>query len=177
MSYIMEKSLTSDAQLGYKYRGLIIDEFINLELSLTKYLTKYFLGATNERDYAFQVIILDRLTFEHKRASFKSVIDAISKHRGFKKTKSTPSKYKSLLEDIRRLNDFRNQFAHYFIVGVFLIDKKKTVVLTELRDGIKPISYTEDDIENKLDLIKQIVNTIEDMIKEIPSEYISIRRD
>lgn len=172
---IEPQMLKSDDEAGYRYRGLILNEFVTLELALTDYITTYFLSDSNKLlKYEMTTIILDRLTFEHKRQSFKKIIDSIDLANGYVKTKSKPSLNKDFLNEIRKLIEIRNQFAHYFLIGVLTFDDiGETLILAEFRDGMKPISYTKNDLYELVDRIKSAANKISEMKKNIPTRQSS----
>ena len=133
------------------YRGLYIDKFSGFEKSLDFALTNYFTNDANKQIDMMQ-IIFERMTFESKRTSLKALFDKKCKNEGFVKTKNKKYPHNKLFDEIRRLNDHRNYFAHYIMLPI-LKDKFDTDVLhlVSVRDGIEMKIYSKFDINKMIE--------------------------
>ena len=128
---------------AYAHRGRIIDCFTRLELNIDEYLVRYF-DVQNITD--FKCVILDRLTFEAKRTSLKAILDKKALEGGFIKTKNNSYPHSKMIEQLRRLIDERNHFAHYLLSIPQEINDLYPVVLIEFRDSKSLIGYSQADI-------------------------------
>ena len=152
---------------GHYLRGLLINEFSGLEKKIESYITTYFLG-NSDKITDFSNIILDRLTFEAKRASFKAIFDKMSVESGFVKTKNNSFPESKFFDEIRRLNDHRNYFAHYLMVMPTEITDR-VIGLAEFRDGVKIKWYTLKEYENLMAEIVKASNKVDYLMNNIKS--------
>ncbi len=141
---------------AYHYRGMFIDKFCFLEVEIERYLGRSFLTVPSEINH-FKFIILDRLSFESKRTALRALL----------KEHFPDSTHKNLLDEIKRLNDKRNHFAHYYLA----LDKIGTVsdnviMLTEYRDGIDVIIYDIERFDRAISRIQYVINEIKKLRKE-----------
>ena len=139
-------------------RGRVINEFAILEKIIEGYLTSYFIGSSDKRD-EFWHIILDRLNFEAKRTSLKTILENKAKKDGFIKTKSNKYPDSKLLEDIRKINEHRIYFAHYALIT----PNEKTdsiIILMEYRNNMKKITYTSDEFVKLINYISSVRDKI-----------------
>ncbi|WP_461460439.1 hypothetical protein [Mucilaginibacter sp.] len=155
-----------DADNVYKekasyYRGKMIEEFCKVELALERYLAAYFLKIPEERR-EFKNYILDRLTFEAKRTAFKGLLDKQATEDGFIKTKNNKWAHGSLVDQIKKLNDQRVYFAHYYLAYP-RPPGKYVICLTEYRDTLKSHDYSADRMELLILEIKQVAKEIEEL--------------
>jgi hypothetical protein len=150
---------------GHYLRGLVINEFCGLESGLQRYIATYFLGDSDSRK-EFSNIILDRLTFEAKRTSLKTILDKKAIEKGFVKTKNNKWPHAQFLDEIRRLNDHRNYFAHY-LMTMPQTPTDKAIGLAEFRDNLKIITYTDDEIQKLLTDITTTYHAIEELIEAL----------
>ncbi|RYY06385.1 MAG: hypothetical protein EOP43_06530, partial [Sphingobacteriaceae bacterium] len=97
------------------YRGLVIGSFTNLEKTIETILIDEFI-TDDSKKVDFMMIILDRMTFEAKRTSLKSILDKKAVTGGFIKTKNNSYPNGKLFDEIRLLQDQRNYFAHFPII-------------------------------------------------------------
>lgn len=141
---------------AYHYRGMFIDKFCFLEVQIESYLAQSFIVDSKNMMY-FKSIILDRLTFESKRTAFRALL---LKH-------NPDTNHKKLLDEIRKLNEKRVQFAHYYLA---LHGNRRVsdivIMLTEYRDSIDIISYTVTQFD-------AVISRMEFVIKQI----LQLRRD
>ncbi|RWY53956.1 hypothetical protein [Mucilaginibacter gilvus] len=152
---------------GHYLRGLLINEFSGLEKKIERFIVTYFLGDSNMQNEMSDVL-LDRLTFEAKRASFKSIIDKRSVKNGFKKSKNNKYPESALFDEIRRLNDHRIYFAHYIMVMPSTIDEN-IIGLAEFRDSVKILWYSEKEYQKLIADINRVSDKIELMIEDLKS--------
>ena len=143
---------------SYFYRGLVINTFVNLERTIDSHLADEFITNKSKRVKFYQ-IVLDRLTFEAKRTALKAILDRKAIAKGFVKTGGNSYPHGKLLEDIRHLQDKRNNFAHYTMM-IPTEDKGYVIGIAEFRDKFKPMWFTSEDIQL---LIDKIDLTIEDL--------------
>jgi hypothetical protein len=155
-----------DADNAYKekaayYRGKMIEEFCKVELELERYLGAYFLNKSEER-WDFKTYILDRLTFEAKRTAFKGLLDKKAIADGFIKTKNNKWVHGKLIDQIKRLNDQRVYFAHYYLAYP-RPHGKYVICLTEYRDTLKTHDYSGEQMDLLIAEIKKVAKDIEDL--------------
>jgi len=162
----MAKKLTPIEQMDYinhgnYYRGTVINSFTTLERTIEQILTSHFI--TNKKKINdFVYIILDRMTFESKRTSLKALNEKREKFKGFMKTKNNRYPNSKIFEEIRLLQEERNQFAHFTIM-IPIEETNYVIGLAYLRDGFVPKWYTLEDIENLNNRIAEATNKIRDL--------------
>ncbi len=154
---------------SYYYRGLMLNEFINLEKTIESVLSNHFFGYDPQTEFTpgrqdFQSVILDRMTFEAKRASLKYLNEKRQIAKGFVKTKSNRFPNNELFNEIRLLNDERNRFAHYYLIKPQLNDKA-VLGLAEFRDNSYLHTYTVDDINKILFKIVDVRSEIYNLFR------------
>lgn len=146
----------------YKYRGKIIAHFAFFEKALETFLAAEFSTIQKDR-HKMQSIIFDRMTFESKRTSIRTVLLSREIDQGFTKTKSNSHPHKKLLEELTSLNALRNQFAHYpTIQATNEKEYSYAIGLMEYRDSPNFKWFTEREIE---DIIKRIADAQKDILK------------
>ncbi|WP_158798110.1 hypothetical protein [Pedobacter sp. L105] len=96
------------------YRGSILNFCIALEKAMDLFVASYL---TNDRykQQEIMVLLLDRMTFEGKRTTVKSILYKAEEKAGFVKTKKNSYKHSALIEEIREINQIRNYMAHYLL--------------------------------------------------------------
>ena len=151
---------------SHHYRGWIINEFSKLEKEIELFIMDD-LEILMICGFEFQTIILDRMTFEAKRASLKKLLEEKSKKNGFKKTSKNSYPHKRLLEELVALNEIRNNFAHFPLNETFLNDEYlyNAICLIKYRDDYRTVNYTHSQIET---IITRIHKSIDD-IKRLKS--------
>ena len=159
------KNLNADEQMqhiadGNYYRGVVINTFTTLERVIEQILTANFIPyGDTDKENEFGLIILDRMTFEAKRTSLVSLNNKHETSNGFVKSKNNSYPNSKLFDEIRLLQEKRNNFAHFSI----MIPNKETVYvlgLAELRDKFNPHWYTETDISS---LNIRIMNAVHEL--------------
>ncbi|MFP5081659.1 hypothetical protein [Pedobacter sp. JCM 36344] len=96
----------------YPVRGKIIAHFAMFEKNIEALLAAEFSPDGAERR-KMQNIVFDRMTFESKRTSVKTVLLNRAIEEGFVASKKNGNPHKKLLDELSYLNSIRNQFAHY----------------------------------------------------------------
>jgi len=144
---------------SHHYRGWIINEFSKLEKEIELFIMDD-LEILLICGFEFQTIILDRMTFESKRASLKKLLEEKSKKKGFKKTNKNSYPHKSLLDELVALNEIRNNFAHFPLKELFLNHDYlyNAICLIKYRDDYQTINYKDNEIEL---IIERIHKSIE----------------
>ncbi len=66
-NFELEKYINS----AHFYRGQLINEFTGLEKSIESFLATYFLPKSYNESIEFMDIVLDRMSFDTKRAALK----------------------------------------------------------------------------------------------------------
>lgn len=146
--------------IAHLHRGQLISEFTVLEIAIEYYLAEHFVFDSSMQN-SFRSIILNRMTFESKRSSFKTILEQKAIDSGFTKTKSNTYPHGKFLDEIRRLNDERNYFAHYTLVGNSDFDKNQYVIgLAEFRDSTKYKWYTIEDFNALIRRIRKATNDV-----------------
>lgn len=110
----------------------------------------------------FKNYILDRLTFEAKRTAFKGLLDKKATEDGFIKTKSNSWVHGKLIDNIKKLNDQRVYFAHYYLAYP-RPHGKYVICLVEYRDTLKSHDYSEEQMDLLIAEIKKVAKDIEDL--------------
>ena len=154
---------------SYYYRGWIISEFASLEKQIETFIMKE-MDVLDSCGYEMQTIILDRLTFEAKRASLKTILEDKFNRAGFQKTTRNSYPFKSLLIELNQLNELRNQFAHYTLRCNFYPeekDKEFVISLAKYRDQFSFIDFTRDDIEKILVRIVKANEQLENYLGKV----------
>ncbi|MBW4888265.1 hypothetical protein KXQ82_00995 [Mucilaginibacter sp. HMF5004] len=152
---------------GHYLRGVLINEFSGLEKKIEKFIVSYFID-DKDKGNEMSNIILDRLTFEAKRTSFKAILDKRSVENGFVKTKNNSYPESKFFDEIRRLNDHRIYFAHYVMVMPMAITDN-VIGLAEFRDSVKIKWYTQEQFETLIGDIMIASNKIQALIDGLKS--------
>ena len=161
----MSKKLSAKEQFehinhGYFYRGMVINTFTSLERTMEMILTDYFI--TNDKlKNDFITVVLDRMTFESKRTSLKSLNERFLTESGFIKTKNNSYTNSKLFDEIRLLQEIRNNFAH-FTIALPNDEFKAVLGLTNQRDEIGVVWYTDADISS---INRRILNATTELEK------------
>lgn len=156
--------MNTNLNSSHEYRGYAINEFTKLEKALDQYILIYFIPHQNNMQSPMHEIILDRLTFESKRTAVKSILDKKSDDTGFIKTKNNSYPYGKLFDEVRKLIDLRNNFAH-FLDAYDSAEPKSVITLIKFRDKTDIIRYEQSEFD---DLIFRIKKTTEDVLNLIP---------
>ena len=83
-----------------------------------------------------QHIVFDRMTFESKRTSVKTILLNRAIEEGFKPSRKKGHPYKKLIDELSYLNTIRNQFAHYpTIQATNKLEYSYAIGLMEYRDS------------------------------------------
>ncbi len=159
---------------SHHYRGIIINEFAMLEKAIEGFILKY-LNVLELCGYDMQIIILDRLTFEAKRASLKKLLDDQARADGFIPTNKNKSPYKDFMNELVSLNEQRNIFAHYPMeiskhIDASVLDDY-VICLQKYRDGYESIRYTQEEIDKILTRIRNAVIELESILSKVDSPY------
>lgn len=139
---------------AHYYRGKIISQFCFLEMTMSMIITESF---TSDRELANQMYhtLLERMTFENKRASFQAII--------YGRAVENRTKYKLIFKELIELNELRNQFAHYpLIPAIADWDQETGMGLAKFRDKPNAIRFKVDELE----YILARINKLEYMLNE-----------
>lgn len=144
----------------YPIRGKIIAHFAMFEKNIEALLAAEFSADHIERR-KMQNIVFDRMTFESKRTSVKTILLNRAIEEGFIPSKKKGHPNKKLMEELTFLNAIRNQFAHYpTIQATNKLEYSYAIGLEEYRDSPNSKWFTTDEIE-------EIINRIQSAKKEI----------
>lgn len=139
---------------AHYYRGSIISQFCFLEMTMSVIITESF-TSNRELGNLMYHTLLERMTFESKRASFQTIIYGLAKENRIK--------YKDIFKELTALNDLRNQFAHYPLIPMIADwDKETGMGLAKFRDNPHPIRFKLDELEN----ILQRINKMEFILRQ-----------
>lgn len=133
---------------AHYYRGKIISQFCFLEMTMSMIITESFIS---DRELGNQMYhtLLERMTFENKRASFQIII--------YGQAPENKLKYKHIFKELSELNDLRNQFAHYPLIPMIADwDDETGIGLAKFRDKPNAIRFKVDELENILARINKI---------------------
>lgn len=146
---------------SYWYRGYVINSFSVLEKKIETIIAEHF--KIEDKRMEFIMTIMDRMNFESKRSSLKSIFDNIEVSNGFAKTKNNSYPNSKLFDEIRRLNDQRNYFAHHMLTSN--PPKGKVIGITEMRDDINTRWYSEEEIEKEVTGMFNAVKKLDEIWK------------
>lgn len=128
---------------AHTLRGRFIDYFSILEKTIEEFISEYFTNDYN-RGIELSDIILDRLTFDAKRASMRSIVRVMMNEGKFQKLKGKPIPNDEYFSELKALSDHRNKFAHYPLAFPFKQGEFGNVIgLDEFRDYIKTEWYNQ----------------------------------
>jgi len=152
----------------HAYRGYFISKFTEVETAISAFLTLYFLKGSELSSDGLLTIVVDRLTFESKRAAYKAVLDDHSVNvDGFVKTKNNKWPYANLFDEIRQLNEVRIQYAHYLMDEDRFGEDNAVITLIEFRDSPKVHEYTQKEFDKLIEKIEKVENQINETYKYI----------
>lgn len=117
-------------------------------MSMSAIITESF---TSERELGNQMYhtLLERMTFENKRASFQSIVYSLEE--------GNRTKYSAIFKELSALNNLRNQFAHYPMVPLIRENDTETAItLAKFRDKPNVIRFTLNEMENIIERIVKI---------------------
>lgn len=141
----------------YPIRGKIIAHFAMFEKNLEGLLAAEFSADGSDRRI-IQNIVFDRMTFESKRTSVKTVLFNRAIEEGFVPSKKRGHPNKKLMDELTYLNAVRNQFAHYpTMQATNKLEYSYAIGLMEYRDSpiCKWFTFEEiDQIINRIYLAK-----------------------
>lgn len=142
----------------YPVRGKIIAHFAVFEKNVEALLAAEFSTAVADRQ-KMQNIVFDRMNFESKRTSIKTILLKRAIEEGFEPSKKKGHPYKKLMEELTYLNSIRNQFAHYpTIQATNKLEYSYAIGLMEYRDSPNFKWFTVEEIEiiiNRIQLAKK----------------------
>jgi len=133
---------------AHYYRGKIISQFCFLEMTMSMIITESFIS---DRELGNQMYhtLLERMTFENKRASFQVII--------YGRATENRIKYKHIFKELSELNDLRNQFAHYPLIPTIADwDQETGMGLAKFRDKPNAIRFKVDELEHILARINKM---------------------
>jgi hypothetical protein len=140
------------------YRGRIINAFAFLEVTMSIIITESF---TIDKDLGNQMYhtLLERMTFENKRASFQSIV--------YSRDLENRKKYAMIFKELSELNELRNQFAHYPMVPIIQEGDNTTgIVLIKFKDSPNTIRFTLEELETIIKRIEKIDFTLDQLFKK-----------
>ncbi|HTM99995.1 MAG TPA: hypothetical protein VL088_14665 [Pedobacter sp.] len=157
----MELDIEEYIANSHHYRGWVINEFATLEKQIEAFILKD-LQVMNLCGYEMQTVILDRLTFEAKRQSFKKLLEDKYLRSGFVKTNKKTFPFKPLIIELNLLNDLRNMFAHYPLNDNYRNLNKDTVIsLTRYRDQYDHINFSGEEMDKIVERIQKAIIDID----------------
>lgn len=133
---------------AHYFRGKIISQFCFLEMTMSMIITESF---TSDRELGNLMYhtLLERMTFENKRASFQIII--------YGRAAENKTKYKHIFKELSELNDLRNQFAHYPLIPMIADwDNETGMGLAKFRDKPNATRFKVDELEQILVRINQM---------------------
>lgn len=144
----------------YPIRGKIIAHFAMFEKNIEALLAAEFSADGTDRQ-KMQNIVFDRMTFESKRTSLKTILLNRAIEEGFEPSRKKGHPYKKLIDELTYLNAIRNQFAHYpTLQATNKQEYSYAIGLVEYRDSPNFKWFTQEEIE-------EIVGRIQSAKKEI----------
>lgn len=145
----------------YPVRGKIIAHFAMFEKNIEGFLAAEFAGDGVDRR-KMQNIVFDRMTFEAKRTSVKTILLNRAIDEGFEPSKKKGHPYKKLMDDLTYLNSIRNQFAHHpTIQATNKLEYSYAIGLMEYRDSPNYKWFTVEEIDS---IIKRIQSAKEEIL-------------
>lgn len=140
-------------ELGIRYRGTVLSYSANLEKYIEGYIAMYF---TFKTDIAYEMceLVLDRLTFDSKIATFEAMLKK-KYESDFKK------RFGKLISEIRIIQSERNKFAHYH--QSFDTGDIRNVVLCNYRNSRNYITLTHESFELLIKRIEKCAEIVQDM--------------
>ncbi|MEJ5996237.1 hypothetical protein WG904_17540 [Pedobacter sp. Du54] len=130
------------------YRGKIISQFCFLEMTMSMIMTESFISDRELGNQMYQTM-LERMTFENKRASFQAII--------YSRAPENKIKYKHIFRELSELNELRNQFAHYPLIPTIADwDNETGIGLAKFRDKPNAIKFKVDELDDILARINKI---------------------
>lgn len=153
---------TDLVQKSIYWRGEIMNDTVVLERTMEACIAVYITADLDIRSELFE-LVLDRMTFESTRTSFANVLIKMFGEEMYK------TKYKSLIEDVRKVIIQRNYFAHYMInTTPEAIEKfPKEIGFIEFRDSTKTHWYSEQKYKDYVLKITLCVNQVETIYKTL----------
>lgn len=132
---------------AHYYRGKIISQFCFLEMTMSMIITESFIEDRKLANEMYHTL-LERMSFENKRASFQAII--------YERAAENKTKYRHIFKELSELNELRNQFAHYpLIPAIADWDKETGIGLAKFRDKPNPIRFKIDELEKILERINK----------------------
>ncbi|MES2874334.1 MAG: hypothetical protein V4708_11475 [Bacteroidota bacterium] len=153
----------------YAVRGKIIAHFAMFEKNIEALLAAEFSTDSAYRQ-KMQNIVFDRMTFDSKRTSVKTILVNRAIEDGFEPSKKKSHPHKKLLEELAYLNSIRNQFAHYpTIQATNKSEYSYAIGLMEYRDSPNCKWFTPKEIDIIINRIQAAKVEILAFIKKKPS--------
>ncbi|MCW3119048.1 MAG: hypothetical protein JWM28_3130 [Chitinophagaceae bacterium] len=140
------------------YRGKIINQFAFLEMTMSVIITESFTTDKNSGNQMYHTL-LERMTFENKRASFQSIV--------YNQAEGNRKKHGEIFKELSALNDLRNQFAHYPMIPI--VDEKDEITgiaLAKFRHKPNAIHFTLDELESIIKRIEHLDFKLDQIFKK-----------
>jgi hypothetical protein len=153
----------------YPVRGKIIAHFAKFEKYIEALLAAEF--SSNDADRRkMQNIVFDRMNFESKRTSVKTILLNRAIEKGFEPSKKKGHPDKRLMEELTYLNSIRNQFAHFpTIQATNKLEYGNAIGLMEFRDSPNFKWYTFEEIDTIINRIESAKTEILNLTNKKPS--------
>lgn len=152
----------------YLHRGKVIAHFAFFEKALEWLLASEF-SPNRKIQRTMKSVIFDRMSFEQKKTSIRTMLLERGIQEGFVQTKTKRHPYKTLIDELTELNSIRNQFAHYPTVqATNRFEYGSAIGLDENRDNGKMIWFSVEDIEMIIARIAKAQASIYALQKKTP---------
>lgn len=153
----------------YPVRGKIIAHFAMFEKNIEALLAAEFSADGADRR-KMQNIVFDRMTFESKRTSVKTILLNRAIEGGFEPSKKHGHPHKKLMDELTYLNSIRNQFAHFpTIQATNKLEYSYAIGLMEYRDSPNFKWFTFEEIDTIISRIQSAKTEILNLTKKKPS--------
>lgn len=148
-----------------KVRGSVIAHFAKLEKILEGLLAAEF-SADSEDRRRLQNIVFDRMTFEGKRTTLKTLLMDRAIREGFQASKKKGHPHKKLIDELTYLNAVRNQFAHYpSMQATTKLEYSYAIGIIEYRDNPNCKWFTKQEIDTFIERIEAVKKEIAALTK------------
>lgn len=164
-----KNQLKEITEFSIAFRGSVLNECIFLEKAIDDFIAKDISPDEKIQTRIFQ-ILLDRMTFEGKITAFSAILDDAQDKAGFIKTRKTGYPHKELIDNIKRIKNERNYFAHYVAwLQPEALKFYPNVGFINFRDKGVIEWYNEENVMALIALIHKVVKEIYKMIGIIVS--------
>jgi hypothetical protein len=147
-------------EVSFNWRGLIIGDTITLERNMDTFISEHFCKTkTLAKELEDTLLSTKLVTYDSKKQVFCFIM---KKHHP-----DWCKKFPDINKELQTIGEQRNIFAHYMLdtrpIGVKEFASNKKLGFVEIKNDVKPVYYTQEQLVGKHALIKKYIKALMDL--------------